>query len=108
MKPKVKTLLVALLLSLAQPGIAQLQEAWAIQYTNGASYAHAATVDSNGNVYVTGSSDNDRYRIADASPQRVNIRPRKAAELACGGVPTRRRHDYELRRTSELLLSILR
>src|SRR5215468_7871999 len=44
------------LVILANRAWAQLTEVWAANYTNG--YARAATVDSNGNVYITGSSDN--------------------------------------------------
>jgi hypothetical protein len=51
--------LIPAVLGLVGSASAQLPEAWAIRYTNGFSYARAATVDRDGNSYITGSSDND-------------------------------------------------
>src|SRR2546426_2544352 len=56
-KSILKLALIPAVLGFAGSASAQLREAWAVQYTNG--YARAAIVDSNGNIYITGSSAYD-------------------------------------------------
>src|SRR5215471_7501228 len=54
-----KLALIQSVLGFGGSATAQLPELWAARYNAVVSYARAATVDSGGNIYITGSSDNN-------------------------------------------------